>query len=146
MKTKIWKFDPVIYPFPLLVCKYIPGITDKELKEKFYVIGDKDEPKEATDEDFKGRPTTCARTIQVIDKSDNAVSILIILFNPDFVGDGTKAHEAFHFATMMGDWLGFPKIDFENDEPYAYIIQWVANCMGSVLRDTPKQMKGELYG
>ena len=146
MKTKIWKFDPVIYPFPLLVCKYISGVTDKELKDKFYVIGDNDEQQEATEEDFKGNPTTCARTIQVIDKSNDAVSLLIILFNPNLIDDGTVAHEAFHFATMMGDWLGFPKVDFKNDEPYAYLIQWVTNCTVSVLRNTPKQMEGELYG
>lgn len=147
MKTKIWKFDPVIYPFPLLICKYIPEVSLRELKDRFFVLDDSGEnAQEATDEDFTGKPTTCSRTIQVIDKVNGQVCILIIFFHPELAKDGTKAHEALHFATMLGDWLGFPKVDYRNDEPYAYIVQWVANCMGCVLRGKPNQMNGELYG
>lgn len=146
MKTKIWRFSPVIYPFSLLICKYIPDVTDKELKERFYIIGSNHEPGEATEQDFRGKPTSSAATIQVVDKTDGTVSILIILFHLELVDDSAKAHEALHFTTMLGDWLGFPKIELENDELYAYIIGWAANCIGSVTQNTPKQMKGELYG
>lgn len=145
MKTKLWKFDPVIYPFNLLVCKYIPEVTDKEIKERFYSIGNDDQIQEMTADVFSGSDHTCSRTIQVSDKVSGEASILIVFFHPEVVTDGTKAHEALHFATMLGDWLGFPKVDLNNDEPYAYIVQWVADCMGSVLNNTQKRMKGELY-
>ena len=62
MKTKIYKFSPTLYPFPLVVCKYVGKETENELKDLFYVQTDGYTVREA-DDDFFITPTTAARSI-----------------------------------------------------------------------------------
>lgn len=141
MKSKLFEFDMVIYPFPVLVSK---DFDWKELEENFWIVTD-----ENTCEDFNGRlePTAvkCAHTCEVVAKSDEQMYYMILLYRTEDIGVGTAAHEAGHVSTFLGHRLGFEDRNFKNDEPYAYVDQFVANCINSVMKDEPKEMNGKLY-
>lgn len=141
MKSKLFEFDMVIYPFPVLVSK---DFDWKEIEENFWITTG-----ENTCEDFNGslKPTAvrCAHTCEVVAKGDEHMYYMILLYRPDSVGAGTMAHEAGHVSTMLGDRLGFENRNMRNDEPYAYIDQFVANCIDGVIKGKPKEINGKLY-
>ena len=144
MKTKFFEFDPVIYPFPLIVCKYIENATADEIADKFLNVADKRTAHQITDE-YRPTPTQTAMTSLVIDKRTDQMYFLTVLFKPKIIRYGVIAHESLHIATLLGDWLGFEPPTNQNDEPRAYIVGWAANCIGSVLDGRPDMMKGKLY-
>lgn len=141
MKSKLFEFDMVIYPFPVLVSK---DFDWKELEENFWIVTG-----ENTCEDFNGKlePTAvmCAHTCEVVAKSDEHMYYMILLYRTEDVSVGTMAHEAGHVSTFLGHRLGFQERNFENDEPYAYLDQFVANCIDCVIKDNPKEMNGKLF-
>ena len=49
-----------------------------------------------------------------------------------------------HIANAYLQDLGFAAPTPWNDEPHAYFVQWVTNCIWSVLVDKPEDMRGEL--
>lgn len=53
MKTKIYEFDPVVYPFPLLVCKYIPGSTASEIAARYNKVLDRKTAQTLSVDEFK---------------------------------------------------------------------------------------------
>lgn len=144
MKTKIYEFDPVIYPFPLLVCKYIPGATAHEIADRYNQVLDRRSAQIIAVQDLLGNPTLTAKTVCVIDKETEAMYYLVILYRPKKIRWGVVAHESLHVLTMLGDWLGFSPPKLQDDEPHAYFIGWVANCIGSVIEGHPEIMKGKL--
>ena len=141
MKTKIWKFSPTIYPIELLVCK---SPSEEELKKRFMVIMNKREVKEPDDE-FRPDGMRLADLVPVVDRTTGKAYGLIIIYRPNEISFGTLAHEALHFCTYLSELLGFKAIELENDEPYAYLIEWVTNCINSVRANTPQKMSGELF-
>ena len=138
MKSTIYEFDAVIYPFKLLVTK---DFEPKELSDNFYVVNDRDELEDAPNEFVPSR-RTIARTLQVADKKECHSSMLILLCHPKVIGQGTISHESFHVVNIVSEWLGFFPKNAMEDEPGAYLIQWVSNCIDSVLRNRPDGMKG----
>ena len=138
MKSTIYEFDAVIYPFKLLVTK---DFEPKELSDNFYVVNDRDELEDAPNEFVPSR-RTIARTLQVSDKKECHTSMLILLCHPKVIGQGTISHESFHVVNIVSEWLGFFPKNAVEDEPGAYLIQWVSNCIDSVLRNRPDGMKG----
>lgn len=144
MKTKIYEFDPVVYPFPLLVCKYIPGSTASEIAARYNQVLDRKTAQTFSDTDLMGTPTLTAKTVCVIDKETEEMKYLIILYRPKKIRWGVVAHESLHVLTMLGDWLGFEPPKVLNDEPHAYFVGWVANCIGSIIDGHPETMKGKL--
>ena len=138
MKSTIYEFDAVIYPFKLLVTK---DFEPKELSDNFYVVNDRDELEDAPNEFVPSR-RTIARTLQVADKKECRASMLILLCHPKLIGQGTVSHESFHVVNIVSEWLGFFPKNAMEDEPGAYLIQWVSNCIDSVLRNKPDGMKG----
>ena len=140
MKTEVYKFDPVIYPFPLLVTK---RFDLEELKRKFYAVISETDVTEITNE-LTPNPTTVARTMLAVDRKSNNMFILCVIYLPQSANIGVVAHEAFHINTFNADWLGFGAPTPGTDEPHAYFAQWAANCIDSVLKGHPEKMKGEL--
>ena len=69
---------------------------------------------------------------------------LVLLFRPQNIDAGVSAHEAVHLANSYLQYLGFSSPAAYKDEPYAYFVQWVTNCIWSVLVDKPEDMRGEL--
>lgn len=138
MKSVIYKFDPVIYPFVLIVSK---DFDASELGDMFYCINDDGELVHAPGE-FVPNRRTIARTIQCAPKDGSETFYMVLLCHPNVIGTGTIAHESLHVANFVGEWLGFLPRKAREDEPQAYLIQWVSNCIDSVKRGHPEWMKG----
>lgn len=140
MKSKIYEFDPMIYPFPIHITK---DFDVEELKKKYKAVNASDEEVTITDE-FDHTSDTTARVINVADAESGKMYYLVVLFRPQDVGAGISAHEAVHIANAYLQYLGFSCPSAYNDEPYAYFVQWVTNCIWSVLVDEEDKMKGKL--
>ena len=139
-KSKIWAFDPVIYPFEILMTK---DFDVDEIKETFNVVCVDDVVMDISDEFFCDDYTT-ARIVNVARKNTNKRYIMIIMFKPKDIGVGICAHEALHLTNAYLQYLGLSSPLAYNDEAYAYFIQWVTNCMWSVLLDETITMNGTL--
>ena len=137
MKSVIYEFDPVIYPFKLLVSK---DFDTKELGEWFYCIDDEENLIDSPEE-FIPKRRTIARTIQCAPKDGSETYYLVLLYRPKVIGIGTIAHESLHIANFVGEWLGFLPKEANEDEPQAYLVQWLSNCIDMVLKGYPEKMK-----
>lgn len=141
MKSVIYKFDPVLYPFPLLVTK---DFVVDELKDMFYILtGDTEAEEIGTS--FDRNPTSVARTARVIDKKNMNVYYIVLIFRPSDCSIGIITHEAFHTNTYNCDLLGIPGCNPDTDEPQAYFTQWVADCINSVITGKQKQFNAKLF-
>ena len=138
MKSVIYEFDPVIYPFKLLVSK---DFDAKELGGMYYCIDDNENLIDAPGEFIPGR-RTIARTIQCAPKDGSETYYLVLLCRPKVIGIGTLAHESLHIANLVGEWLGFLPKKANEDEPQAYLVQWISNCIDCVKRGHAEWMKG----
>lgn len=137
MKSVIYEFDPVIYPFPLLVTK---RFDVEEMKEKYRFVNAENKIVPITDElDTDG--TVTARLLNIVDKDDK-MYYMLILFRPKAIGCGICTHEAVHCANAYLQYLGNSPAKAYDDEVYAYFAGWVGNCMWSVLVNQPEEMKG----
>ena len=137
MKSVIYEFDPVIYPFPLLVTK---RFDVEELKEKYRSVNAENKIVPITDElDTDG--TVTARLLNLVD-NDEKMYYALILFRPKAIGRGICTHEAVHCADAYLQYLGNSPAKAYDDEAYAYFAGWVSNCMWSVLVNDPEKMKG----
>ena len=138
---KIYKFDPVIYPIPLLITKDIDSTV---LNGRFYVVNTDNELEEDTNE-FTPKTNTVARTIMVVNKKTMLRYILILIFRQRDARVGIISHEALHYTNMVAEMLGFLPQDSMEDEPSCYLLQWVTDCIWSFLKGRPESMKGEKY-
>lgn len=138
MKSEIYEFDPVIYPFKLLVSRVFDV---EELGGMFYCVDDEENLRDAPGEFVPSRRTV-ARTIQCAPKDGSQTCYLVLLYRPKVIGVGTLSHESLHIANFVGEWLGFLPKKADEDEPQAYLVQWLSNCIESVLRGHPEKMKG----
>lgn len=136
-KTNIYEFSPVIYPFSIYITK---EFDQEALKERFLAF-DGENAREA-EESFVAHGNPTARVVWVQERESGEIGWLILLYNLSRIGTGTCAHEALHVANMYLDFIGFNRQGPYNDEPYAYFVQWVANCIDSVLRDKQEEMYG----
>ena len=141
MKSKIYEFDPVVYPWRILVTK---NFDPEELDELFYVVNTNNELEEPGN-NFHPAGNCIARTLFVVSKNKYLRYIICLLVRPKEIGTGTMAHEAYHAANMFAEQLGFLPDKFEYDEPEAYLIQWIANCIDSVMRNKANVLKGEIW-
>ena len=111
MKSVIYEFDPVIYPFKLLVTK---KFDSKELSEMFYCVNENEGLGDAPDE-FVPNRRTIARTLEVADKEHCQTYMLILLCKQKLIGQGTISHESYHVINIVAEWLGFlPKKSSED--------------------------------
>lgn len=142
MKSVIYKFDPVIYPFPVLVTK---KFDSKELCELFYAVNTDNELQDATDDTFYPNRYTIARTVEVVSKKTHLKYFLILLVRPSVIGNGTITHESVHATNMIAEICGFLPEKAMQDEPQAYLAQWIANCVGYTKSGKPELMNGVLF-
>jgi hypothetical protein len=115
IKTKIHKFNPVLYPQKLWV--YV-GKDFKNLNGLFSDIDDD------TDLDFGKYENYQAVTINALEKETGEFGVLII-FRPKYLDCKTIAHEASHAAGYMLHHMG---ADMNCGEHTAYLIGWIADC------------------
>lgn len=140
MKSKIYEFDPVIYPIRLWVSK-------KPLKEDvasvFYPFDNDDEMVDDFGDTFSRRGSY-ANTVIVGEKSEHIKGCLVSILMPGDCGAGVCAHEALHFCAYLSDRFDIPLGDFDKSEPLAYLEQWATNCIWCTLVGHPEKMKGVL--
>ena len=137
MKSVIYEFDPVIYPFKLLVSK---KFDKEEMREKYRAVNAESKIVPITDE-LETDGTVTARLLNLAD-NDNKIYYALILFRPRSIGCGICTHEAVHCANAYLQYLGNSPAKAYDDEAYAYFAGWVSNCMWSVLANEPEKMKG----
>lgn len=129
--TKIHEFDPLIYPTRIWVGVNVPY---KEASEKFYAllsdgsIADFDEAVE------NQGCTPIATCYPVRDKESGWRGIFCHIKRPKLASVGVTAHEAEHIVCWICEQFGIQSATFDDSEPRAYLMQWVANCIYDVLK------------
>lgn len=141
MKSKLYQFNPVIYPFPLLVTKDYDLL---ELKNTFYIVTSKTDCQEI-DNQLDDAPNIVAKTCCVLNKKTNQMFYLVLFSEPEHIRIDEITHEALHVTMHNADWVGLGDPVPGNDEPYAYFCGWVAGCCDSVLKDKQYERGAKLY-
>lgn len=120
----------------------------RKLFRSFYSINDLEENSNPRvidlDRSFSGT------TYLVKHQKRDSMGVLIVLNSEHLNKDdycymmNTVAHESVHAADMTFQYIGQFKEDFDSrNEPYAYLVGWVAGCMGDYLTKYFKEHGGE---
>ena len=131
MKSRIYEFDPVIYPTRIWV-SILPDF--KDIDKDFYFLDDDGEVVDNAKEEFDSHYNAVATTFIVAHKKDGWKGCLVVVWRKRDCGTGICAHEATHVYDWLDNELGLHCQEFSNDEPKAYFVQWVANNIDKVLR------------
>lgn len=115
--TKIHEFDPQIYPRLLWVTYNCPAAVLEDLFE-----GKIEEMDKNSDADV----LNCRRL-----KPDVKGGILIRFRSKKDMTAKNIAHESTHAALEIFDYVG-ARISYDNQEPYAYLVGWIADCINKV--------------
>lgn len=121
----IFEFNPQIYPRRLWVSV---GASTEELQEKF----GKDDIKDF-DESYY------AETMAVRQKEPLLGGVLIRFQDLKAMTTENIAHEAAHVAIEIFDYCDC-RIDVDNQEPFAYLVGWVAKCCDEVKNELQKSI------
>lgn len=121
---KVYQFDPQIYPRKLWVAV---GVTTSELNEKFV-----DEIKDMDD-------SNDAETLPIQQKEPLLGGVLVRFENLKSMRPDNIAHEATHAALEIFDYVD-ARIQYDNQEPFAYLVGWVVKCIDEV--KTAMQING----
>lgn len=120
--TIVYEFDPCVYPRLLWVVK---GGTLDGIKETLN-LGDYD-----VDEESSGAVTLC----NVRRLSDGNLGALIWFPKSSNMNNlSWIAHESTHAALYIFSEVG-ALVDFENQEPFAYMTGWVFECVDKVRKN-----------
>lgn len=139
MKSVIYEFDPVIYPTRLWVCK---KPCTEDISELFYPFNNDGEMVDSFGDVLDDVSGKYANTLIVGNKKSHMRGCLVSILLPGYCGAGVCSHEALHYIAYLSEQFGIPLGGFDKSEPLAYLEQWATNCIDSVLRGRPEQMKG----
>lgn len=120
-KKIIDKYDPIIYPRLLYVCK---NCTLKDLRDRFTTRRDT----EISDE---WDPSSETFTLYVIDKkTKNLVILVCIGYKRNSIADYVSdiCHEAEHVKQSIFEDIGLPTT-VDSQEADAYLVGWAAKCI-----------------
>ena len=134
-KTKIYEFDPVIYPFRLYVA-VMP--TFDECDSRFYFLDYDDEVVDDAEKEFTRSSSSIATTFVVSNREDGWKGCLVAIWKRSQCGAGVCAHEATHVYDYVDNSLGLNCNTFASGEPKAYLVQWITNQIYSVLKGKTK--------
>lgn len=140
MKSKIYEFDPIIYPVRLWVAKK-PALEDVE--PFFYPFDNNCEMVDSFGDVFSRRGSY-AHTLIVGHKDEHIKGCLVSLLQPASIGAGICSHEALHFIAFCSEQFDIPLGNFDKSEPLAYLEQWATNCIWCTLVNHPEKTKGVL--
>lgn len=127
--NKIHEFDPLLYPTRLWVGVNIPF---KDVCDKFYAINSDDTVTDFSDAVEQFGTSAVAACYPVGDKKTGWRGIFCHIFRPKFLSVGVIAHEAEHTVCWICEQFGIESTTFEDSEPRAYLIQYIANCINQV--------------
>lgn len=117
MKTKIYEFDPIIYPRKLWITY---EATSDELNEMF-PSGDYEGNRFKDEEGYYGI------TYRTADKNNLGGVLIRFKDNKEAMSPWNMIHEAIHAAGAICKYVGIEP-DFENDEAFTYLATWVVKC------------------
>lgn len=129
-KFKIKSYK-TLYPLTLYVCTYEEL---EDVKKKFDAYNLMEDLRTQTNPktiitDFFGHGFTGL----VMDRTNGNLGVLVSL-EDELVDVATIAHESVHVADAMFDYSGAVSQGFDDsNEPYAYLIGWVAGCISDYL-------------
>ena len=135
-ESKIYRFDPVIYPYPLYVT------MEYKVDEIESIYSHLLNQQDAKNLELNINSTNILKSVPVKDKMTGEVGYLVVICDPVRSTVGAMAHEALHVNTFNNALLGFEAPTYENDEQNAYYIQWVADCINSVISGFPEEEGG----
>ena len=115
--TTIHEFDPKIYPRLLWVTYGCPTAVLKDM------FGDEAQD---MDESADAETVICQRR-----KPDIKGGVLIRFENKAAMTAKNIAHEAVHAALDIFDYVD-ARISSDNQEPFAYLVGWIADCCQQV--------------
>ena len=124
VKPKIHVFIPEIYPRRLFIVKGV--VSEKWLNERFF-LATSDEKIEPIHKDCKA----CVYKDIVEYKPDGKYGVLICI-KDGRLGVDSIAHESVYAAACIFDEIG-AYFDFENQEPFTYLVGWIADCINQVV-------------
>lgn len=115
-KEKIAEFFPEVYPRRLWVAY---GSSIKDINDRF--LGRDHEPIS-----FNANALD-AMTITVIEKSTLRYGVLVVFGTKEDATPPTITHESIHVAMSIFEDIG-AEFTFNNQEPFAYLVEWVSKC------------------
>ena len=116
MRYRFAEFDPLIYPRKIWVAINVPT---ERLNKTLDGIEDMDKCSDAT-------TITTGRTIP-----DKKGGILIRFNRMEDVTASTVTHESIHAALFVFEYID-AVVNAENQEPFAYLAGWIADCIWQV--------------
>lgn len=119
MTHKIYEFDPVIYPRLLWIAVGVPTA----------VLNDMFEDKLEDMAESSNAEVINARRL----KPDVKGGVLIRFRSKRDMTANVTTHEAAHAALEIFDYIG-AFVDFQNQEPFCYLVGWIAKCIDKVKR------------
>lgn len=120
-KKIIDKYDPIIYPRLLYVCK---NCTLKDLRDRFTTRND-------TEISDKWDPSSDTFTFYAIDKKTKRWVILVCIgYKRNSIADYVSdiCHEAEHVKQSIFEDIGLPTT-VDSQEADAYLVGWAAKCI-----------------
>lgn len=120
-KTQIHEFYPEVYPRRVWIVK---GGKLEALRERFC-------KRDNTEICFKGAYEGYVDSVMY--KENGSLGELIWFPYASAMPVGHISHEATHAAIDIFDDCGC-RIDAENQEPFAYLVGWIAKCINEVKR------------
>ena len=125
-KTIIHQFDPVIYPRYLWVI--IGKIDLPAIKERFEI-------EKSLLRDIEDNGEKCSGITIKASEIDTRNQGVIVVIKRSSLNTSVIAHESVHCADYMFDEVGAYSQHFnDTNEPYAYLVGWIANCIDKVRR------------
>lgn len=85
------------------------------------------------EEPFKQPENAIATTYRANDKERDIGCLLLVVFKPDEIDDGTIAHEALHVTRTMLEELPCPLTD-DTEEVWGYMVGWAAKCISRFIK------------
>lgn len=120
---KIYEFHPQIYPRRLWVAV---GGTFEDVKERFTAMNG---------EELEEAEYSLASTYIVQTKNnEHYLGHLIWFLSAKDMTTKNITHEASHASMDLFGLLGC-KIHYDNQEPFSYLVGWVADCIDKVKRN-----------
>lgn len=118
-ETKIYQFDPLIYPVKLWIVR---NPIEQYIAENF-----KEEDGSELNFNIRNSYTMCCYNHVVVNSNTRDYGILIAIFKSTSLGN--IAHESTHAARFIWDWI---EEEFTGREADAYLVQWIAECIEKV--------------
>lgn len=121
VKTELHEFDLYIYPRKIWICI---GGTQEGIKQHLHSL-------ERTELDFTHLASFNACVFQCRSKATDNIGELIWFPHKKSVTYGIVAHEAIHAALDVCADIDL-RIDAMNQEPFAYLVGYIADCIEKV--------------